>query len=143
MARMTAITTKYYNVTRAAAVAGALSAVVALGAALLCIGHLGVDVPVLSALGPGGDQAVPVAATIFALGTAMFGAAAWGLLRQARWAWPAGVAVHALGVLSGVGQYRGTVSAVGIVLSLAALVVLLAPAGRGLRHTARRAQLVR
>lgn len=131
------MTAPYRATTWAASTAAALSAVPALGSALLCVGHLGVDVPLLSALGPGGDGAVPIAATIFAVGTAAFGAAAWGLIRQARWAWPFGVAVHGLGVFSAVGNYRGAVSAVGLALSLGALAVLLSPAGRDLRHQRR------
>jgi hypothetical protein len=109
---------------------GWLSAVSALGAALLSIGHLGVDVPLVSALGPGGDGVVPVAATIFAVGALLYAVVAWGAFAAARWAWTAGVAVNALALLGGVREYRGTASAVALALALAALVLLLLPAGR-------------
>jgi hypothetical protein len=41
-----------------------------------------------------------------------------------------GLAVSVLAVLSGIGQFRGVVSAAGIVLSLALIGLLLAPASR-------------
>lgn len=114
---------------------GVLSLLGALGSLLLCIGHLGVDVPLLSSLGPGGDRAVPVAAAIFAVGAVAYAVVGLGALRLARWAWLAGVVVHALAILAGLGQFRGAASAVGILLSLAALVVLASPSGRrALRH---------
>ncbi len=109
---------------------GWLSAISALGAALLSIGHLGVEVPLVSALGPGGDGVVPVAAGIFAVGALLYAAVAWGAFAGARWAWTAGVAVNVLALLGGVREYRGIASAVALALALAALVLLLVPCGR-------------
>ena len=113
-----------------ATAAAALSALGAVGSALLCVGHLGVDVPVLSAFSPGGGGTVPAAAVVFAVAALAYGAVAAGALRRTAWAWPAGVVFHGLAVLSGAGNYRGAASGVGIALSLAALAVLFAPAGR-------------
>jgi hypothetical protein len=109
---------------------GWLSVIAAAGSALLAIGHLGVDVPVLSALGPRGNGVVPVAAAVFTVGALLYAAVAAGAFSGARWAWPLGLSVNALALLSGLREYRGTASAIGIVLALAGLALLLAPAGR-------------
>ncbi len=117
----------------AAVIVAVLSAIAALGALLLCVGHLGVDLGPVSALGPGGTQAVPVAATIFAVGAVLFAALAVGTWRGARWAWWAGVVVYGLATVSGITQYRGAASAIGLVVSVGALAALLSPSGRRLR----------
>jgi hypothetical protein len=44
------------------------SIALAVGSALLAIGHMGVQIPLLSALGPGGTRAVVPAAVAFSLG---------------------------------------------------------------------------
>lgn len=114
--------------------ASVLVFVLAVYAALLSIGHLGVDVPVLSALGPGGDRVILVAGISFAVGAVIYTIIGVGLLRLRRWAWVAGVAVSALSVLSGIGQFRGAGSMIGIVLSLIVLVLLLTPQARTMLH---------
>jgi hypothetical protein len=114
----------------AATLVGWLQLVAAVGTALLAIGHAGVQVPLLSALGPGGDRAVPAAAIAFAVATVLFLAVATGAFTQARWSWPLGLAVNALAVLAGLANYRGPASAVGIAIGLAVLTLLLAPGGR-------------
>jgi hypothetical protein len=112
-----------------------LTFVLATYAALLSISHLGVDVPVLSALGPGGDRVVLAAGIVFALGAGIYAILGIGLLGLHRWAWFAGVAVSALSVLSGIGQFRGAGSVIGILLSLAVLALLVTPQARTmLRH---------
>lgn len=111
---------------RSAAVVAGIAAV---GTLLLAIAHTGVTIPLLSRLGPQGG-AVPPAVVAFAAGTALFGAIAVGLLRRARWAWIGGLAVAGLSVLSGIGQFRGVVSAVGIALSILLATLLLAPGSR-------------
>lgn len=118
----------------ASAIVAALSALAAVGALLLCIGHLGIDLGVISALGPGGTRAVPVAATIFGVGTLVFGALAVGAWRGAAWAWYGGVVVYGLATLSGLVQYRGVASALGLVLSIGALIALCSSAGRRMRR---------
>jgi hypothetical protein len=105
-------------------VIGWLSVVAAVGSALLAVGHMGVSVPVLSDLGPGGDGVVPVAAAVFTVGALLYAAVAVGAFRGARWAWPLGVAVNALALLSGLREYRGAASAIGIALAVAALALL-------------------
>ncbi|MGH8896546.1 MAG: hypothetical protein ACRDZ4_05840 [Egibacteraceae bacterium] len=102
----------------------------ALYAALLAIGHLGVEVPVLSALGPGGSRIVLVAGIVFAVGAVIQAVIGVGLLQLGGWAWTAGVAVSALGVFSGIRQFRGAGSVVGILASLAVLGLLLTPQAR-------------
>jgi hypothetical protein len=102
----------------------------ALYATLLSIGHLGVEVPVLSSLGPGGSRVVLVAGIVFAGGALVSAVIGFGLLRLHSWAWVAGVALGALGVLGGIGQFRGAGSVVGILASLAVLALLLTPQSR-------------
>lgn len=111
---------------RAAAV---LSAVAAVGSLLLAIAHTGVRIPLFSQLGPQGG-AVPPAVVAFAVGTVLFTAITVGLVRQRRWAWVAGLVVSTLAVLSGIGQFRGAVSAAGIVLAIALAALLLARPSR-------------
>ncbi len=106
-----------------------MAGIAAAGCALLAIAHLGITIPVLSRFGPRGD-AVPPAVVAFAIGTALFGAIAVGLWQRRRWSFAAGLAVSALAVLSGVAQYRGAVSAVGIVLAVVLAGLLLAPGSR-------------
>ena len=119
----------------AAVTVGWLSLLGAAGCALLAIGHMGVQLPLLSAIGPGGDRAVPQAAVAFAIATLLYGVVAGGAFRRTPWAWPAALTVHGLVIIAGLGQFRGAASAIGIVLALVAVAVLLSPAGRrGLRH---------
>ena len=106
-----------------------VAAVAALGNALLAIAHTGADIPVLSSLGPQGD-AVPPAIVAFTVGTVLFAAIAVGLWRRQRWAWIAGLVVSVLALLSGVGQFRGVVSALGILVALLLAGLLLAPGSR-------------
>jgi hypothetical protein len=110
-------------------VAVGLAGVAAVGTLLLAIAHTGVEVPLLSALGPQGG-AVPPAVVAFGVATVLFAGIALGLTRRSRMAWAVGLAVSVLAVLSGIGQFRGVVSAAGIVLSLALIGLLLAPASR-------------
>jgi hypothetical protein len=119
-------------VARPAVVTAAAGAVLllALWCALLSIGHLGVEIPGVSALGPGGNRVVLPAGIVFALATAAFAAIGTGLLRLRSWAWAAGVAVNALALLGGLRQFRGAGSAIGLALALVALVLLLTPSAR-------------
>jgi hypothetical protein len=110
--------------------AGWLTVVAAVGTALLSVAHMGVDVPLLSAIGPGGDRAVPVAAVAFGVGALVYAVVAAGLFGRRRWAWAAGVAVSVLSIASGLGNFRGAASAAGIAVSLAVLALLLTPAMR-------------
>ncbi len=114
----------------AARAVGWLSVVLAGGSALLALGHLGLSIPVLSALGPGGDRAVPPAAAAFAASAVLATAVAVGAFRRRPWAWALGLVVHALTVLGAAMPYRGVVSLIGIGLGVAAVVVLVSRPGR-------------
>lgn len=106
-----------------------LTGVAAVGTLLLAIAHLGIVIPVLSALGPQGG-AVPPAVAAFTVATALFAGVGYGLARRSRMAWGVGLGVSALSILSGIGQFRGVVSAVGIGLSVLLIGLLLAPPSR-------------
>lgn len=102
----------------------------AVWAALLSIGHLGVEIPVFSGLGPGGDRVIRVPGIIFAVTTVVDIIVGVGLLRMRSWAWVAGVVVNGLALLAAAGQFRGVGSAIGLLLAAAALVMLLTPQAR-------------
>lgn len=122
----------------AASLVGWLSLLGAIGTGLLSVGHLGLEIPVLSELGPGGDQAVPAAAAGFGVAAVLYLLVAVGAFRQAPWAWTLGLVVNLLAVVAGVAQFRGAASVVGIVISALILVVLVSPGGRqGLRRRRR------
>lgn len=96
-----------------------------IGMALMSVAHAGVEIPVVSALGPGGDQAVPPAAISFAVAAALYGLTALGLASGRSWAWALGLVVNALALVGASVPYRGFGSAVGIALTLAGLALLL------------------
>lgn len=108
--------------------AAGLAVLAAVGAALMAVAHLGVDVPLLPTQGLG--RAVPPAAAAFTLGTILFAAVAWGLRSSARWAWWLGLVGFALALQGSAMPYRGVGSAVGIALSVLGLAALLHPATR-------------
>lgn len=114
----------------AAVLAGWLFALGGVGATLLAVAHAGVEIPLVSALGPGGDQAVPVAAGVFAAGAVLMLALAAGAFARARWVLPVGVLVALLAVVEGFRNYRGAASAAGIALGVLLLLLLLSPGGR-------------
>lgn len=105
-----------------------LAVLAALGAALMAVAHLGVDLPLLPTQGLG--RAVPAAAAAFTLGTILFAGVAWGLRSGARWAWWLGLVGFALALQGSAMPYRGAGSAVGIALSVLGLAALLHPATR-------------
>ena len=107
----------------------ALTGIAAVGTLLLAIAHLGIEIPMLSAPGPEGG-AVPPTAVALPIATALFAGVGYGLARRNRLAWGIGLGVSALSILSGIGQFRGVVSAIGIGLSVVLIGLLLAPASR-------------
>jgi hypothetical protein len=115
----------------AARVVGWLAALMAVGCGLLAVGHAGVELPVVSAIGPGGNRPVPQAVAAFGLGTLAFATVAVGVFRRSRWAWPAATALNALALAAGLRQYRGAASAIGLTMAVAALALLATPATRG------------
>ena len=114
----------------AVALVGWLSAALAAGAVLLAVGPLGLSLPLLSALGPGGDRAVVPAAAAFSVLAALATAVSRGAFRRRPWAWGVGVVVHALTVLGAATPFRGVVSGAAVLLGCAALAALLSPGGR-------------
>lgn len=115
---------------RAATAVGWLAAVAATGSALLAVAHLGVELPLLSELGPGGDTVVVPAAIAFGVGTVVWAGLSIGAFRSGRWVLAVGVVFSVLSILSGAMPYRGVASGVGIALASAVLVTLLSPSGR-------------
>lgn len=107
-----------------------LSVTSVVAAALMAVAHAGVTIPVVSAIGPGGNRAIWPAVVVFFLGALVFAALAVGAFRLVGWVWPAAVAVNALAALSMVRPYRGLGSLLGLVLFGITLAVLVSPAGR-------------
>lgn len=101
------------------------SGALAVGSALLAIGHSGVRVPVVSALGPGGDDPVVPAAIAFAAAAALHGAVCVGITRRRPWAWPLGILAGAITLLGAAVPFRGAASLIGIVLAAVEVVGLL------------------
>lgn len=109
----------------------ALSGALALGCAALAIGHTGIEVPVLSRLGPGGGRAVVVAAVAFAIAALVLFTVAVGVWRARSWAWALGIVVHALVFMGSAFPYRGVASLVAVLISGTSIALLLSRAGRG------------
>lgn len=114
------------------------SAALAVGSALLAIGHLGVQVPLLSALGPGGSGIVVPAAVAFAVGACLHGAVAIGVAKRRPWAWVLGLLVGTLTLIGATTPFRGAASLLGIVLAgLQVGLLATGPARRGILRSAR------
>lgn len=108
----------------AARLAGALTGLVAIGSALMAVSHAGVTVPLLAALGPGGQRVLPEVATGFVVATVLFALVAIGAWRVRAWAWAVGLVLHAVALIAATMPWRGPVSGVAAAISVAALVVL-------------------
>lgn len=106
------------------------STALAVGSALLAIGHMGVQIPLLSALGPGSTRAVVPAAVAFSLGACLHGAVAYGVSRRLVWAWPLGVLAAGLTLLGAALPFRGVGSLVGMSLAGLQLGILLTGTAR-------------
>jgi hypothetical protein len=91
------------------------SGALAVGSALLAVGHMGVEIPLVSALGPGGSRPVWPAAIAFAVATGLHGAVCYGVARRRGWAWPLGVLVGAVTQVGATTPLRGAGSVIGIV----------------------------
>lgn len=111
-------------------VVAALSALLAVGCAALAIAHAGIEVPVLSSIGPGGDDPVVPAAIAFTVATIVLAAAAIGVRRMRPWGWALGVVVHSLVFLGAAMPYRGIASLLAIIVSGVCIGLLLTPAAR-------------
>lgn len=123
---------------RAAVSAAVLAVIVAAGAALMAVSHAGVTVPLLAALGPGGDRALPGVAAGFAVAALVFAVVAVATWRRRPWAWAVGLAVNTLALVAATMPWRGPVSGVAAVVTVAAIVVLVSPGGRAAFLTGQR-----
>ena len=104
-----------------------LSVLSALAAAVMAIAHLGIRVPVISALGPQGTDAVPPAVAAFSLAAVLFTVIAVGVAGSRTWAWPVGIVVNGVALVAAAVPYRGVGSLAGILVSATALALLLSP----------------
>ena len=103
----------------------------ALATGLLAVGHAGVEIPLVSGLGPGGSRAVWPAAIAFTVAALAYLVVAVGLARGHRFAVPAGAVVFAVTLVGSLAPYRGPASLLGAVLGAAGLVLVgFATAGR-------------
>ena len=105
-----------------------LSALGAGGSLVMAVAHTGAAVPLVERLGPA--AAVPPAAAGFFVGSVLYGLLASLAWRQAKPAWPLGVAVNLVALVSATVPFRGPVSAAAAAVALAGLAVLLSPSGR-------------
>jgi hypothetical protein len=112
------------------------SGALAVGCALLAVGHSGLQVPLLSALGPGGTRAVVPAAVAFTVAAVLHTLVSVGVARRRSWAWPLGVLIAAATLLGAATPFRGVMSGVGIVLAGLELGLLLTRDGRRLLRSA-------
>lgn len=126
----TAATSDPATTTAVARAVAWLAGAMAVGSALMAVAHAGVDIPLLSGLGPGGAGAVPPAVVAFTVSALLFAAVAYGAFRGRAWAWAAGLVLSALTVLGAAMPYRGVVSLAGIVLGLVIIALLLSRPGR-------------
>jgi hypothetical protein len=102
-----------------------ISGALAAGSGLLAIGHAGVAIPLVSALGPGGSRAVVPAAIAFTAAACLHGAVAYGVARRRTWAWPLGVLAAGVTLLGAAMPFRGAGSIAGIALAGTQLGLLL------------------
>lgn len=114
----------------AATVIGVLAVLGVIGSVVMALAHLDVDLPVISQLGPTGRAIVPVAVG-FGVGAVLFAITAYGAFAMRAWAWPTALVVNGLAFASSVMPWRGLQSSgVPALVTLAALALLIAPAGR-------------
>lgn len=107
-----------------------LTLLLAVGAALLTIGHAGIELPLVAGLGPGGDRAVVPAAIAFGIATLLAITVGVGALKRQPWAWALGLLLHSFIVLGSAMPFRGAASAAGIVIGAATVALLLSRPGR-------------
>ncbi len=103
-----------------------VAAVGLIGSVLMAIAHAGVQIPLFSALGPGGGAAIPPAAAGFTVGAILYLVALVGLARRRPWAWALGLVVFALTLTSAAVPFRGVGSIAGILVGGIGLALLLA-----------------
>lgn len=107
-----------------------IGSVLAGGSALLAIGHAGVRIPLVSALGPGGPRVILPAAIAFTVTACLHGTVAYAVARRRAWAWPLGVLIAAVTLVGAATPFRGVGSMVGMLLAGAELGLLLTASSR-------------
>ncbi|HUH07702.1 MAG TPA: hypothetical protein VML96_07840 [Egibacteraceae bacterium] len=110
-----------------------LAGLAAAGSAIMALAHMGLQIPVISGLGPGGARSVPVAALVFGISTLMFLLILFGMLMRRAWAWPVALVGNGFALIGAANPFRGPVSAAAIAVTVAAIAILLSPPGRTLR----------
>jgi hypothetical protein len=111
----------------AASAVGWLAVIGAVGAAVMSLAHWDVPMPLVDDVG----RVVAPVAVALGIGAVLYVAVAFGSFRRMRWAWPLGLVVNGLALLSTVAPpFRGPVELVAIVVSGAALALLLSRPGR-------------
>ena len=108
----------------------ALTALLALGCAVMAVAHAGVEVPWLSRFGPGGDRAVVPAMVAFTLATVALTTLAVGALRGRSWAWALGLLTHSLVFLGALVPFRGVGSVVALVIAGVCIALLMTRSAR-------------
>ena len=112
------------------ALIASLSTLLAIGCIVMAVAHAGVTVPLVSQLGPVGDDAVWPAVIAFGVAAVLLTCIAVGAARARAWSWALGLVVHALIAVGAAVMYRGVASLVAIVISVASLALLLSRTGR-------------
>lgn len=98
----------------------------AVGAAIMSLAHWNVPMPFIEV----GRVVAPVAIAL-AVGAVLYVVVAFGAFGSHRWAWPLGLAVNGLALLGSLSPpFRGPLELVAIVVSAAALLVLVSGPGR-------------
>lgn len=112
------------------AVFAALTALLGLGCIAMAVAHAGINVPLLSRLGPGGNRAVVPAVIAFTVAATALLLLAAGAVRRRPWAWALGLVTHALVFLGAAVPFRGVGSAVAMIIAAACLALLMTTQAR-------------
>lgn len=105
---------------------GWLAVLGVLGSASMALAHLGVTLPLVGET----PYLAPVAAG-FAVGAVFYAVTAAGAFRRRSWAWALALAVNGLAFASTAAPpYRGGIEPVAMLVSVAALALLVSPPGR-------------
>jgi hypothetical protein len=97
----------------------------------MAVAHAGVEIPLVSGLGPGGSRAVWPAAVAFGVATVAYLAVAVGLRRRSRWSRLAGLGLFGVTVLASLVPFRGAGSVIGALLGAAGCALLARRSPRG------------
>lgn len=112
------------------AIFAALTALLALGCAVMAVAHAGVEVPLVSRFGPGGGRAIVPAMIAFTVAAVALALLAVGALRRRSWAWALGLLTHSLVFLGALVPFRGVGSLVALVIAGACVALLMTRSAR-------------